>query len=140
MATLDFEYLAQRFYPRQGTDQPLLLFVAPAADIRNWAGVPRKAFDYQHGFQRTLNPGRVSEVAQYFLEDARNISPTSIVVGLMGGVKIEPIYSSSAGAKVETVKVRVSIPDFSQKSIEELATDALEILRTRIPAEVVSAI
>jgi hypothetical protein len=53
MANLEYDYVAHYFRPRQGSDQRLLLFVAPASDIRSWAGVPRKAFDYQHGFQRT---------------------------------------------------------------------------------------
>lgn len=66
-----YEYLGQRFRPREGAEQELLLFVAPAKHIRSWAGVPRKAFDYQHGFQRTLNPARVSEVAAYFQEDSK---------------------------------------------------------------------
>ena len=71
MVDLQYQYVAHRFQPRAGTTQSLLLFVAPATDIRSWAGVPRKAFDYQHGFQRTLNPGRVSEVVQYFQEDPK---------------------------------------------------------------------
>jgi hypothetical protein len=70
---LQYEYVAHRFQPRGGSDQSLLLFVAPATEIRTWAGVPLRAFDYQHGFQRTLNPGRVNDVIQYFREDPKNI-------------------------------------------------------------------
>src|SRR5262245_22648848 len=75
-----FEYVAQRFQQREGSPE-IFLFVAPAAEIRKWAGVPRKTFDYQHGFQRTLSTPRVTEVADFFREDAKNISPTAIVVG-----------------------------------------------------------
>jgi hypothetical protein len=91
MTDLHYEYLGQRFRPRDESDQQhLLLFVAPARDIRSWAGVPRKAFDYQHGFQRTLSQTRVSEISQYFREDTKNISPASIVVGFTGAVTVEP--------------------------------------------------
>jgi len=130
MSELTYEYLAQRFRPREGADQELLLFVAPAKHIRSWAGVPRKAFDYQHGFQRTLNPGRVSDVATYFQEDVKNISPTSIVVGFTGAVSIE---SLGGDAGVETVKVRISLPNMPEMLLPDLTERALAELRTRIP-------
>jgi hypothetical protein len=131
MPDLEFTYSAQRFRPREGHEQELLLFVAPAADIRAWAGVPRKAFDYQHGFQRTLNPGRVVDVTKYFREDAKNVSPTSIVVGLTADVAIDgPQPTGTAPAQVT---VRISLPDYAAMSIEDLATHAIARLRTRIP-------
>ncbi|HTR13726.1 MAG TPA: hypothetical protein VMI72_10875 [Roseiarcus sp.] len=119
MADLHYEYLGQRFRPREESEQQLLLFVAPARDIRSWAGVPRKAFDYQHGFQRTLNQSRVSEISQYFREDTKNISPTSIVVGFTGAVTVE-----AAGPEVqdgvEPIKVRIMLPNLTQLPLNEL--------------------
>jgi len=131
MADLVFEYKAQRFRPRAGAASELLLFVAPAKEIRSWAGVPRKAFDYQHGFQRTLNPGRVSDVIEYFREDPKNISPTSIVVGFTGAVQIDPAGPAVNGA--ETVTVRIVLPDLMQLSVEELTDLVLAELRGRLP-------
>lgn len=139
MTDLHYEYLGQRFRPRGGSDQRLLLFVAPASDIRSWAGVPRKAFDYQHGFQRTLNPGRVSDVVEYFREDPKNISPTAIVVGFTGAVAIEPVSAQGQGG-VESITVRITLPDLTQLSVAELASRALAELRTRIPEPLIAEI
>lgn len=124
-----YEYLGQRFRPRKDAEQELLLFVAPAKHIRSWAGVPRKTFDYQHGFQRTLNPGRVLEVAAYFQEDARNISPTSIVVGFTGAVEIQKV---GVGDGVDTVRVRITLPNLTEMPLGELTERALAELRKRI--------
>jgi hypothetical protein len=139
MVDLQYEYVAHRFQPRGGSDQSLLLFVAPATEIRTWAGVPRKAFDYQHGFQRTLNPGRVNEVVQFFREDPKNISPTSIVVGFTGAVTTEPLSGEASGS-IETVRIRVTVPDFAQTALDELADQALAELRRRLPEHVVMEI
>lgn len=138
MPDLQYDYVAHRFKPRSGAEQSLLLFVAPAPDIRSWAGVPRKAFDYQHGFQRTLNPGRVSEVAQFFRENPKNISPTSIVVGFRGSVGIETVADAPAG--IETVRVRVTVPNFAQTDLAELTDRALAELRQRLPPAVIGEI
>lgn len=139
MANLEYQYIAHRYQPRSSAQNRLLLFVAPAREIRSWAGVPRKAFDYQHGFQRTLNPGRVSDVVQYFREDPKNVSPTSIVVGFTGAVVIEPITSQSE-TTVETVRVKITLPDFTQMPIEDLADASLQVMRSRLPEHVVTEI
>ncbi|MBB4100483.1 hypothetical protein [Sphingomonas kyeonggiensis] len=133
MPNLIYQYNAQRFRPRADGEQELLLFVAPAADIRTWAGVPRKAFDYQHGFQRTLNPARVKDVAQYFRESPRNISPTSVVVGFTGAVEMKILGEELDG--IEPVQVTITLPDYTKMSIEELTATVVGELRMRIPDE-----
>lgn len=144
MEAKTFVYIAQRFSPREGSDRPLLLFVAPAADIRTWAGVPRKAFDYQHGFQRTLNPSRVSDVAQYYMEDKRNLSPTSVVVGLTGDISIVPLgmdaLASEGAAHCEAVKVSIVVPDFEAIPIGDLIERGMATLKSRLPQSTVSEI
>lgn len=141
MSTLKFEYVGQRFHPRADATQELLLFVAPAGEIRTWAGVPRKTFDYQHGFQRTLQPGRISDVAQYFSNTPSNMSPTAVVVGFTGVVQIDAVASNAgSSAAVESVHIRVEVPDFDKVAIEELADRALLVLRHRLPAAVLAAI
>jgi hypothetical protein len=137
MSDLTYTYLGQRFQPREGAEQELLLFVAPAKHIRSWAGVPRKAFDYQHGFQRTLNPGRVSEVAAYFEEDSRNISPTSIVVGFTGSVDIQTVSESEG---VETVRICISLPNLTEMTLQDLTKRALAEMRSRIPEGMIQEI
>jgi hypothetical protein len=141
MADRQFEYFAQRFHPRETADQSLLMFISPASDILSWAGVPRKAFDYQHGFQRTLNPSRVKDVAGYFLEDSKNISPTAIVVGFTGTVVVEDINMPQAGVpKVDAARVRITVPDFEHTPLEELTALAMTELRSRLPENVVAEI
>src|SRR5690348_11302394 len=129
-----YTYAAHRFEPRDGADASLLLFVASATDIRTWAGVPRKAFDYLHGFQRTLDGGRVSDVSQYFSEDTKNISPTSVVIGFTRPIDVQ---ETGSGGMVE---VRFSTPDFDTMSVPELVESALEHLKTRLPKDVVDRI
>lgn len=134
MSDQSYEYLAYSYPPRDGSEQKLLLFVAPAADIRSWAGVPRKAFDYQHGFQRTLNSGRVNDVARFFRESNRNISPTSVVVGFTGVVELEILGEPVDG--VEPVKLRIKVPRYGEMSIEDLTGAAIEVLRERLGDEI----
>lgn len=129
-----FEYLAYSYPPRDGTDQKLLLFVAPAADIRSWAGVPRKAFDYQHGFQRTLNSSRVNDVARFFRESDRNISPTSVVVGFTGVIELQ-IFGDPLD-DVQPVKLKISVPRYADMSLEDLTSAAVEVLRARLGEEI----
>lgn len=138
MSDTVFEYIAQQYAPRDGAGQ-VLLFVAPAGDIRAWAGVPRKAFDYQHGFQRTLNASRIEDVAAFFKEDVKNITPTSVVVGLTGGVEIEPIAEVSASHST-VVRVRITTEDLEKVELPDLAEKVLTHLRERLPHDVVQMI
>lgn len=134
-------YIAQIFRQRADSNTELLLFVAPAGELKKWAGVPRKTFDYQHGFQRTLHPGRVGELSQFFAEDAENVSPTSIVLGInldQTYVKISPIKGK--GASDGLVTIEVDIPDFEQEPIETLIRMAAAHLETRLPKETIDEI
>lgn len=139
MAPLKYEYIAQSFRPRANSKHKILLFVAPAGDVRSWAGVPRKAFDYQHGFQRTLSPPRVIDVVKYFRDNPENISPTSLVVGLSDEVKVSPVKQHISDA-VDLVRVRINLPDLSGLSIDDLAKRALEKLRLRLPPSTIEEI
>lgn len=73
------------FAYRQGTSQesPLIVsFVAPAEEVVDWAGMPRRsADDEMAGFQRAYDDSRV-EKAKEFFKVGKNQSPTAIVVGL----------------------------------------------------------
>ncbi len=145
MPDLENAYEAQRFRPRPGARQELLLFVAPASEIRTWAGIPRKTFDYQHGFQRTLNSGRVGEVSQFFAHDARNVSPTSVVVGLSEAVQVEvhgDVQEGGGGgaAGAERVRVRITLPDYAALEMPALAELALVELRSRLPEVIVAEV
>lgn len=144
MADKTYIYEAYRYQPRADNNQTILQFVAPASEIREWAGVPRKAFDYQHGFQRSLSPQRVTEVSRYFAEDPRNVSPTSVVVGFTGDVKLEvlPDRKLPPGARNlgDPVLIQVTVPDYSEAPIEELTTLALRKLEDRLSVTAVAMI
>jgi hypothetical protein len=141
MTSLKFEYLAQQFTPRKQSGQNLLLFVAPAADIRSWAGVPRKAFDYQHGFQRTLDARRVTDVKDFFHEDDRNISPTAVVIGLTGKVELTPFEKGSkADAQIQLVRLVIDVPALEEMNLGELVDQVLVDLKGRLPKTVVDEI
>jgi hypothetical protein len=94
--------------------------------------VPRKAFDYQHGFQRTLSDSRVIDIVQYFRENPENISPTSVVIGLSEEVKFTALKSKVPGL-IDLVRVTITLPDLALLSLEDLANRALEKLRLRLP-------
>lgn len=135
MTDKTFSYIAQLYVPREGAES-ILLFVAPAGHIREWAGVPRKAFDYQHGFQRTLEERRIKQVADYFAEDARNVTPTSVVVGFTGSMKIETVSDELQGI----VRITFSMPDFEQMELAEIAQLACAVLVKRLGTDVVEQI
>jgi hypothetical protein len=135
-----YRYIAQRFKPRVGSEQDLLLFAAPAGDIQQWAGVPRKAFDYEHGFQRTLQGPRVVEIADFFKQSERNFSPTSIVIGLRRAT-ITPMQDSHPqGVGVQMVSVDIEAPDLSSFSLEQLANEAVAVVESRLEPETISQI
>lgn len=135
-----FEYVAQRFRPRSRSDQELLLFKAPAGEIRSWAGVPRKAFDYQHGFQRTLDQRRVSETSNFFADDERNVTPTAIVIGFDQAVCVSPIEGTGLDGDHGFVRIRIEVPDFIELDDNQLIDMGLEEVRQRLSSDVVEVI
>jgi hypothetical protein len=134
-----YRYTAMQYLARDA-GPPLLLFVAPADEIRLWAGVPRKAFDYLHGFQRSLEASRVEEVTAYYKEDLRNVSPTAVVVGLRGTSTVTDLPGVQFGPTVRGVEVAIELPEYENWSMEELARSAIAILESRLSAESVDAI
>src|SRR5262245_35263115 len=108
--SLAFNYTAQRVRQREGLATDMLLFSVPAGDVKRWAGVPRKTFDYLNGFQRTLTESRIYEIATYFTTDVKNTSPTAIVVGFneTAGVSVEPLASQDG---IELVRLKIGLTD-----------------------------
>jgi hypothetical protein len=136
-----YEYLAQRFRQRDGQSSEMLLFVAPAADVRTWAGIPRKTFDYQHGFQRSLNSGRVGEITEYFSDDKKNISPTAIVVGFNHNSEAVTVEAVTNGAASDgLVQLVIEIPDFEALELRDLIDRAATALESRLPKETIDTI
>jgi hypothetical protein len=60
----------------------IISLVAPAEEILDWAGIPRRTTDPEMaGFQRAFDPARV-EKAKKFFDIGVNQSPTSVVIGI----------------------------------------------------------
>src|SRR5688572_26521133 len=59
----------------------IVSFVAPAEDLLEWAGIPRRASENLMGFQRTDDETRV-ERAKEFFNLGVNQSPTALIVGI----------------------------------------------------------
>ena len=136
VADLRFEYAAQQFRQRDGSPE-ILLFVAPAAEIRKWAGVPRKTFDYQHGFQRTLNPSRVSEVADFFREDPNNISPTAIVIGFTDDASLKQTKSAD---EPSLTRIQIRLPDLEEETVDALIKRGIAALECRLSPNLIEQV
>ena len=60
----------------------LVSIVAPAEEIYEWAGIPRRTNQSLTGFQRPDDEKRVEKTQKYFTAFSRNQSPTSLVLGI----------------------------------------------------------
>lgn len=134
-----FEYFAQSFAQRPG-GQKLLTFVAPASEIRLWAGVPRKHFDYEHGFQRTLAPKRIIDISDYFTENEENISPTSVIIALKPDkYELVPVETSQELSELmdgeQAYKLVIDFQEPEEVETMELVDAAVDVLRSRVPPE-----
>ncbi|HQU46564.1 MAG TPA: hypothetical protein PK867_27405, partial [Pirellulales bacterium] len=68
---------------RQQAAAPVqVAFVAPAQEILQWSGVPRKSDELLTGYQRFLDDQRVNEEIVPFFQDPKNCSPTAIIIAL----------------------------------------------------------
>lgn len=134
-----FEYVCQTFQQKKD-GQSLLILSAPAGEIRSWAGVPRKHFDYEHGFQRTLHPRRVEDLAQFYAESDLNISPTSVVIALkpeqheLESIQCEGLESDNL------CRLRLDIPDFDTVSTPDLISAVVDNLTVRLGTDAISTV
>jgi hypothetical protein len=109
-------------------------FVAAAEDIKDWGGVPSKSATYMKGFQRALIDSHKNEITEYFEIDAKNISPTSVVVAFKPkAVKIEHIPGAEdlvpKGSAAIPVLLTITAPDENSAQIPDLAREAVKCLR-----------
>jgi hypothetical protein len=133
--------MAKYSYPgfcyAQRENGELITFVAPVGDIKSWAGVPRKHFNYQHGFQRSLAEKRVGELRDFYALDAQNITPTSVVVAVRKGacdVRALSQKDENGNELLPTGLCEISfeLKDLSQETTGQLIDDAIELVRYRL--------
>ncbi|HXJ23752.1 MAG TPA: hypothetical protein VMT03_26285 [Polyangia bacterium] len=120
---------------RQATDPGspwIVSFVAPAEEILEWAGIPRRSSDAEMmGFQRTWDDKRV-EKAKRFFEVPLNQSPTAIVVGVHpqpNGNASRPKLTFTSGAEGDTIRhCKLSVPSPAEMDDEAIVST----IRTQI--------
>lgn len=69
-------------FKQQDQSPTELVFVAPANEVIEWAGVPRKSDELLAGYQRLKDNDRIDKEVVPFFQDPTNSSPTAIVVAL----------------------------------------------------------
>jgi hypothetical protein len=123
------EYVGTAF--RQALDDKapwLIAFVAPAEELLEWAGIPRKSDQSLIGFQRADEERRVVQAKDYFSKFNLNQSPTSLVMGihpdLGGGTKISlELAPIAKGAPIRQCKLVVT---YDEKEPLQTAIDRLK--------------
>jgi hypothetical protein len=130
-------YPCHVFQQRSGGDE-LIIFAAPAGEIKEWAGVPRKHFDYQHGFQRTLAEGRVEDLAEFYAESEKNFSPTSVVIALKSDqYSLMELDESPSEAFRQ---LQLDVIEYENESTDVLIEQCIQILHDRLGDDITDQI
>lgn len=128
-----FTYKAYAF--RQGEESPIqLAFIAHAADVIEWAGVPRKDDELLTGYQRFKDVARIEGQIAPFFANPKNCSPTAVIVALRKetGVGSSLIDTSTiATDQIQEVTLTISIDDEAFKTNKIFET-ALEYVSQRL--------
>jgi hypothetical protein len=101
---------------------PFYLLAAVAADILEWADVPRKKSSYMAGYQRELDD-RHEKLSKFISLDPRNIVPGAIIIAAdKQRIEIQPKDG-------EVVEIRIS---HTERSTEELLKRTLDEFKGRL--------
>lgn len=117
----------------------LVSFVAPAEEICEWAGIPRKTDNALTGFQRPDEESRVLRAKDYFSKFTTNQSPTSLVVGVHQQetqyqlVKLK--FLDQADAERTTRRCEVVVEYDPEESLEAAVDRLRAQIRTRLAGE-----
>ncbi len=119
----------------------MISFVAPAEEVKSWAGVPHKTTDFLGGFQRPLSD-RFQQIVEFFEEEG-NSSPTSIVVAFRpGAAKVVPLpvpedwkKSLPVSSVPEPVIVEVIDQNFDSLGLDELAAQVHSQISGRVAVD-----
>src|SRR5262249_13016221 len=115
----------------------IITFVAPAEEIRTWAGVPHKTTSFLGGFQRPLSD-RFRKIISFFNEKG-NVSPTAIVVafrpGGLASKKLSLPQTDGLSVVPALTIVEVTSPN-PQEPLETLAKRVVDQFSKRIAQDV----
>ena len=125
---------------RQQAQSPIqVAFVAPAGEILQWAGIPRKSDELLTGYQRFRDEIRVDEEIVPFFHDAKNCSPTAIILALRkdtgsGGCVLEGngMANLQPGVILEG-KLQITL-NLDESNPEHLFQSALNYVSQRLTA------
>ena len=126
---------------KQQAKSPIqVTFVAPAAEIIAWAGVPRKSDELLTGYQRFIDKARVDQQIVPFFQNPQNSSPTAIIVALrqdsgLGSCKLAEL-PQRAGEVIQTI-LNIEIDDDQIKS-DKIFECALAYVNQRVAQDSVS--
>jgi len=101
----------------------LIHFSAPAREIQQWAGVPRKSWTLRALYQRVLDETRLDRISHFFAKSGDkkpNLSPTSITIA------VQKIATPDHGSSFD-LSFAVPTPPDTDNTIGELARLAQEI-------------
>jgi hypothetical protein len=87
----------------------------PAAELLEWCDVPRAKGNYMAGYQRSLNPKRIEDLAEYLRLSPNNILPGAVIVA----VDDDYVTVSKTGEGLFSVSVAEDARDFDTK-LQEL--------------------
>lgn len=115
----------------------LVHFTAPAAEIRAWAGIPRKGWHLRALYQRILNPNRESQISKFFSKSSGrsfgNLSPTAITIALGDDVVVPKKDGSfELSLTIEDPPPAEDIPSELQALAERIYPVHLERLDARL--------
>lgn len=129
--TKTFRYPCVRVRQEKGS-KDLILFSASAVEIDNWVGIPQR-LDLQGsetaGFQRTVSRNRETALRKFFSED-RNVIQNPLLCAIRQRPGLEVNFSSLPG-HLDVGTLEISFPDYENKSLLELLTEARQYLEKR---------
>jgi hypothetical protein len=80
------QYTGFKVRQRQNPDAiSFFVFAANAKDVSQWTAVDRLE-ERQGGIQRRLSKARLRAIQKFFVQDHRNVIPTSVVLAFLPGV------------------------------------------------------
>lgn len=133
-------------YDSGTTDDRLLVFAAPAKEIAQWAGIPRKGWHVRMLYQRWVTPSRERELTDFWTRASSRdgegyiLGPTALTIAVHGDPVIEdgnihldyrsPLINASSGsAALKTVAalvlpmIRVRLSEGQQEVLAQFMTD-----------------
>src|SRR5689334_7034810 len=121
---------------RQQEQSPIqVAFVAHAADILEWSGVPRKSDELLTGYQRFRDLRRIDQDIVPFFQNPQNCSPTAVIVALrknagLASCTLENVDRLRAG-EIATATLRIEVADDMAVG-DRVFLAALEYVNTRL--------